>query len=629
MAKGLSNTTKNLIRLSRGNNQNAFIDAFIEVNGGTRAQAAEVMGGFAVMDDNGNIGDSSSSSSGGGIGKGVGLIGRMLSTQEQKVPGDSGEFLTAQKGIDTFFDSSGKFKGIWKSIGSILEDQIVIGLQQSTDLLGEMNTEAGMTGALSKEFRQEIMSASPAVIRLGISFEELKTSVSKVVSESGKFKLLGKETIEDLARTSVFTSSMEDMAGMVKGFEEIGLGVSDMTKLIDDAGHSALELGLNAKAVTKGIDNNLGKINQYGFKDGVAGLTRMVEKSVEFRMNMEDVFAVADKVWDPEGALEMVSNLQVIGGAIGDLNDPIKLMYMATNDVEGLQTAIQGAAKSLVTYNNEQGRFEVTGANLRKAKEMADTLGISMGELTKTAVAGMERTQAASELMSRGIQMDEGDREFLTNLAQMKDGKMTIEIPEDLQKQLGGNVELSNITKEQTDALLANRDAFKVISTEDIARNQYTAVQNIEHDLSFLAAKARVGIGKEMGDAIEKFISADAGGKLAKGSYEGTNVAAGYIDDAQGWVSKVIADNAVTKPLLDRNDAKVDNSNLMGNVPEDTKTKEKSTGMSEANAVKKAEVLFSFRSTDNIMDEVKRSIWGDKKFAEDVKNKISGSFLTL
>lgn len=625
MAKGLSNTTKNLIRLARGDNQNAFIDAFIEANGGTRAQAAEVMGGFAVMNDNGNI-DDVGSSSGGGVGKGVGLIGRMLSTQEQKIPGDSGEFLSAQKGIDAFFDSQGKFKGVLNSIGGIIVDQIVIGLQQSTDLLGEMNTEAGMTGQLSKEFRQEIMSASPAVIRLGISFDELKNSVSKVVTESGKFKLLGKETIEELGRTSVFANSMEDMSGMVKGFEEISLGVSDMTKLIDEAGHSSLELGLNAKAVTKGIDNNLGKINQYGFKNGVEGLKTMVQQSIEFRMNMEDVFAVAEKVWSPEGALEMVSNLQVIGGAIGDLNDPIKLMYMATNDVEGLQTAIQGAAKSLVTYNNEQGRFEVTGANLRKAKEMADTLGISMGELTKTAVAGMERTQAASELMSRGIQMDEGDREFLTNLAQMKDGKMTIEVPEDLQAQLGaGSVELANISEEQTKLLLENREQFKTMSTEEITRNQYTAIQNIEHDLSFLAAKARVGIGKEMGDAIETYISSNAGGNLSKASYDVFTRYGKKVDSLQGELSDIIDSNPITKPILDakRSTATVDNSNLMGNVPKDYKFEEKSTGTKESSPTQRKEVTLTVRSADNLTDEIKRSLWGDPMFVAAAK----GSFL--
>ena len=100
---------------------------------------------------------------------------------------------------------------------------------------------------------------------------------------------------------------------------------------------------------------------------------------------------MGNKVWLPEGGLEVVSNLQVIGGAFGDLNDPIKLMYDATNNVEGLQTAIINASKSLVTYNQEQGRFQVTVANLRRVKAMADELGMSMKDLTDGAAAAVER----------------------------------------------------------------------------------------------------------------------------------------------------------------------------------------------------------------------------------------------
>ena len=47
---------------------------------------------------------------------------------------------------------------------------------------------------------------------------------------------------------------------------------------------------------------------------------------------------------------------------------------MATNNVEGLQDAIIGVAGSMATYNTEQGRFEITGINLRRAKDLANEL---------------------------------------------------------------------------------------------------------------------------------------------------------------------------------------------------------------------------------------------------------------
>jgi len=413
-----------------------------------------------------------------------------------------GEFQDLNSVLGIFLDkSTGKPKkglDMLKDFVSDIGEGIVLNFEQQNDLLMKINEKTGMLGVLSRTFREEITEAYPEAIRLGISFEVLTQAVTELVANSGKFRLLGRNTIEEVAQASIFAESMGEYVALAPLFEEVSLGVYDMTQLTNKAGKDALEVGLNSRTVVKDIGGQLSLLNQYGFRRGVEGMSEMVQKSIEFRMNMGMVTGMADKVWSPEGALEMVSNLQVLGGAIGDLNDPIKLMYMATNDVEGLQDALIGASKSLVTYNNEQGRFEVTGSNLRRAKEMADQFGMSMSELTTTAVASMERTQAASDLMSQGLTMDEKDREFLTNLSQMKEGKMVIEVPQSLQEALGQQTEiaLDAMTQEQTDLLLSQRDAFKDMSMKEIAMDQVSMIENINRDVSFITATMRVQAGK-------------------------------------------------------------------------------------------------------------------------------------
>jgi hypothetical protein len=293
-------------------------------------------------------------------------------------------------------------------------------------------------------------------------------------------------------------------------------------------------LGLNSKKTTAELRENLGKLNEFGFANGVQGLNRMVQKANEFRMSMNSVYQVAEKVFSPEGALELSANLSVLGGAMGDFADPIKLMYMATNNVEGLQDALIGAAGSLTTYNQEQGRFEITGVNLRKAKAMAQELGISYDELAKGAIAASERSAAASALMTSGLVMDDKEKEFLTNLSQMKDGKMVIEVPSSLQKQLGLNSEdttvaLEGLSNAQKDILLANQKAFEKMSAEDIAKGQLSATENIQRDVAFLAATTRGQAVKAFKSAAEaagitgedsqKFVN-EMTNKLAKGEIE-------------------------------------------------------------------------------------------------------------
>jgi hypothetical protein len=121
---------------------------------------------------------------------------------------------------------------------------------------------------------------------------------------------------------------------------------------------------------------------------------------------------------------------------------------MATNNVEGLQDALIGATGGLALYNEEQGRFEITGINLRKAKAMADALGVSYQEFSKVAIAAAERSKAASDLAARGLTLTDSQREFITNISQMKGGKMTIELnSEQLQKEFGAKeVALEDLT---------------------------------------------------------------------------------------------------------------------------------------------------------------------------------------
>ena len=63
------------------------------------------------------------------------------------------------------------------------------------------------------------------------------------------------------------------------------------------------------------------------------------------------VTKLADKAFSPEGAMELTAQLSAVGGAFGAMNDPLKLMYMTTNDMNGLQDALAGTVKGLATFN--------------------------------------------------------------------------------------------------------------------------------------------------------------------------------------------------------------------------------------------------------------------------------------
>jgi hypothetical protein len=270
---------------------------------------------------------------------------------------------------------------------------------------------------------------------------------------------------------------------------------------------------------------------------------------------MGEAFKIAENVMDPDKAIELSANLQVLGGAIGDFNDPLKLMYMATNNVEGLQDALIEAAGSLATYNSEQGRFEISGVNLRRAREMAKTLGIDYKELTRTAIASQERLAASTALMGKGLNLKPEDQEFLTNLSRMEGGKMIIDVPESLQKKLGIDTQgkaIEDLGQTTIDALLQNREQFKQMSVEDIARDQLDNVENIQRDVAALVQMqlrnltriGRDGINGSGGlDNITQ-MALDNVSKFADETFKNNpDLIKSGIEGAQNLVNKFLNDN--------------------------------------------------------------------------------------
>jgi len=437
--------------------------------------------------------------------KGIGNLQDILKTQEAEKSFSTlqGEMIGVQDVFNVFYDSSSRqLKGLKTIAGNLVDvlgKSLVQYFEQQTALLEKVNIEAGLTGQLSKDFREEITKANPRLLQLGISFGDLADSASRLVTQTGRFALINRETFERAGEVAAaFVGNLRDLVEMYPEFEKIGVGAADAQEKISEAGSRSLQLGLRAKTTTSELSKNIGKLNEYGFKNGINGLSDMTRKATEFRMSMDETFKIADKVMNPEGAIDLSANLQVLGGAIGDFNDPLKLMYMATNNVEGLQDALNGAAAGLTTYNNEQKRFEITGVNLRRAKAMADSLGISYQELSKGAIAAAERSSAAADLFSRGLSLDDDQQRFITNLAQMKGGQMTIELQSEFLKEKFGKNEiaLKDLDQNQANLLLKYQDEFKQLSENDIVRNQATNIENIKRDANFIAAYLRLQGGR-------------------------------------------------------------------------------------------------------------------------------------
>ena len=442
-------------------------------------------------------------------------ISEILETQEKSYEGITEASLTMSEAVKELVNNNYQLIKGEELINKLKEKAIKLGKEyykNQTELLHSVNEGTSLTGKLSEGVRQELTDSNVELTKYGISFNEIVTSSLNYTQQTSKFNLINTETFDKVAQSAkAYVGTLGDLTNMLPDFEKIGYGASDTAKQIQISGQRIMKLGLDSKSMLKEVGQNLEKINQYGFKDGVQGLSNMVTKAKEFRMSMEGTFTIAEKVMNPEGAIDMAANLMAIGGAIGDLGDPLKMMYMATNNVEGIQDALIGATSSLATFNKEGGRFEVTGINLRKVRAIADATGADFRELSKGAIAFAERASAATDMLANGLRLDKDQTDLITNLSKMKDGKMVMEIQGDEMRKILGvkgdvkEIALENLTQTQAEQLAEYQKRESEKTPEDIIRGQATNVELIARDVHYMLKLITAQSARTLGKGIKEF----------------------------------------------------------------------------------------------------------------------------
>jgi len=564
----------------------------------------------------------------------------LLGTQDISRLGAGYQYSSLESTQDTIFQLSDVSKGLFdvmnqsKNVGDVVMNLAGAGigklmegvqqvLKQEVELRNKINSQLGLTGELSREARNNILETLPAATAMAFGFEDVSDYAVSLVQNTGKMTTFGADVLQESQKTArAFYGDLDKLAGAIDGFEKVGIGAKDAIKEIDKAGKSSLALGLNARKVVSELDQNMSKLNSYGFKNGVEGLTRMVQKSIEFNLNMSTVLKLADDAMDPDKAIALSAELQAIGGAIGDFNDPLKLMYMATNDAGGLQDALIGVAGSLTTYNSELGKFEISGANLRKAKALASELGMNYDELANTAIKASERSSAATALLSSGLQIDEKEKEFLTNISKMEGGQMVIDVPKSLAKELGledTKVALDELSPAIAKGLIENQQAFEKMSVEDIARDQYTTTQNIQKDVSALLtlAKVRVAGGlREPLSQVDKYLEEKLGKDLKK-----TTTAELQGNEELGAFWKEVGLNTKT-PML----KSFEELQKSGIISEEALKGVKSIGSGEQQVTTK-NINLNIKSNDAVVDATTRAIVNNPSIANDIANTVLPSEL--
>ncbi len=277
----------------------------------------------------------------------------------------------------------------------------------------------GLLNKRGEVFRTNIKEAANSTIDFGVGIKELAELQASYSNELGRSPLLDENALKAIGALSVATTLGSDATGqMLTDFEQQGFSAQRTSKFVEDTMNDASRMGLNATKVIKTIQQNIKLLNKYNFKDGVKGLKTMAETVTKLGIEMNSVTSMADKLFDIEGAVDMSSQLQVLGGAWSNLSDPFHLMYMARNDMGGLTTEIANAAAQSAKFNSQTKQFEVSALEMHRLRKVAEQTGMDYETLATAAKNAAKFSNIRKQIR---YSFDKDTKEFIENTATLNE----------------------------------------------------------------------------------------------------------------------------------------------------------------------------------------------------------------
>ena len=365
--------------------------------------------------------------------------------------------------------------------------------------------------------RQTFVDALPDVKRLGGQIANVQKIQEDVIKATGRgIQLAADEFSKFYATTNLLTTTTDEI---VSTFKNIGVSIHDAASETEKIILTASKLGLSIEAVYSNVSNNIDKINAYNFQNGVEGLTRMAATATSLKINMSETFNFADKVMNPEGAIEMANAFQRLGAGTSALLDPLKLMDLSMNDPEELQNQIVKMTQQYTKFNDETGRFEIT--NKRMFRELSKEIGISYDQLTKMALGSSDLQRKLSEIKFPEGAITKEQREMIANMAELKQGVGYV-----VRVQEEGEIKEKRITELSKDNIEYLTKAPK--TAEEIQKQSLTTSESIAADVAAIRAKitgvpARSPLAEQMSRSL-RAVTDSLNQTLGKAGFNSKNI---------------------------------------------------------------------------------------------------------
>lgn len=331
--------------------------------------------------------------------------------------------------------------------------------------LREATLQLGLSGERAAILRENFEGAIGVASRLGGSMADLRDIQLAFSDETGRARLLTSQMLIDIEGIGRGTGLGVQNAGQLAGqFELMGLNARATSDYVLATVDMTNRMGVNTTKVLKTINKDFKKLQSYTFREGVKSMAQMASHAEKFSYDMGSMLDSADKARTLEGAVELASKLQVMGGEFAK-TDPFEVLFLSRNDPAKYAEKINSMTRGIATFRkNADGAFEsyISPMDMDRLDQVGKALGMQKGELTQQARRMAEIQKMRQQMLGMGI--DDKDRQIIESLATYdnKKDRFFVEVGSQMK-------DISTLTSTQIKALQIEKTTL-----EENARNSLT-----------------------------------------------------------------------------------------------------------------------------------------------------------
>lgn len=387
------------------------------------------------------------------------------------------------------------------------------------DQINAVNKAFGEGRLRATEFATTISDSVAGVIRVGGEVNEIGQTIIDIAAGARRNMVATTETVVELTAASKALGDF-NIENLTENFQQAGVAIANIGRNIEESILYIQSIGLNTERVMSEVVRNMETMNRFNFDGGVIGFTKMAAQASMLRFDMKTTAEFADKVLNPEGAIQMAAAFQRLGVAAGDLVDPFVLMDKSINDPKGLQDSLIEMTRQFTYFDEKTNSFRINPGGIRLMKELAEASGVSFEKMSQTALAAADLDRRLSEI-DFSIDASEEDKMLVANMAKMdRTGQYFVEIQNE--KGTLEQKKLADLTQTEFERLRQVQET-RPKTLEDISRSQLSTMEMIERDIKALPIQLAYSLAGQQGiirltEAARRLFDTAVGGAYDEGS---------------------------------------------------------------------------------------------------------------